>query len=135
MRAAIDVLIPAAERAGGIPAAILGDMGELGADSPAMHREVGAYFAKKGGQFLIAYGPRSADTARGAVDAGLSPDKIVRIPDITSPEAPAIAAEAALLTLGKNDVLLIKASRAVRAELIVDALRGTEEKTTEQRQS
>lgn len=135
MRAAIDVLIPAAERAGGIPAAILGDMGELGADSPAMHREVGAYFAQKGGQFLIAYGPRSADTARGAVDAGLSPDKIVRIPDITSPEAPAIAAEAALLTLGKNDVLLIKASRAVRAELIVDALRGTEEKTTEQRQS
>ena len=100
-----------------------------------MHREVGAYFAQKGGQFLIAYGPRSADTARGAVDAGLSHDKIVRIPDITSPEAPAIAAEAALLTLGKNDVLLIKASRAVRAELIVDALRGTEEKTTEQRQS
>lgn len=122
MRAAIDVLIPAAARLGGIPAAILGDMGELGDDSPAMHRAVGRYFAERGGEFLIAYGPRSAETARGAADAGLSPEKIVRIPDISASDAPAIAAAAAKLTLGVNDLLLIKASRAVRAERIVDAI-------------
>ncbi len=126
MRAAIDVLIPAARRSGGIAAAILGDMGELGCDSPAMHRAVGRYFAEKGGEFLIAYGPRSAETARGAVEAGLSPEKVVRIPDITAPDAPYIAAKAAQLSLDERDVLLIKASRAVRAELIIDALRGAE---------
>ena len=126
MRAAIDVLIPAAERLGGIPAAVLGDMGELGADSPAMHREVGRYFAERGGELLIAYGPRSAETARGASEAGLSPEKIVRIPDIDDPDAPEIAAAAAKLMLGSRDLLLIKASRAVRAERIVEALGNTD---------
>ena len=126
VRAAIDVLIPAAKRTGGIAAAILGDMGELGADSPAMHRAVGRYFAENGGEFLIAYGPRSAETARGAAEAGLSPENIVRIPDISSPDAPRIAAEAAELTLGSKDILLIKASRSVKAERIIEALRNSE---------
>lgn len=135
MRAAIDVLIPAAKRAGGIPAAILGDMGELGDGSPAMHRAVGRYFAEKGGEFLIAYGPRSAETARGAAEAGLSPEKIVRIPDITSPDAPSVAAAAAKLTLGADDVLLIKASRSVKAEKIVDALSADEVKTNKENEA
>ena len=101
-------------------------MGELGADSPAMHRGVGRYFAENGGEFLIAYGPRSAETARGAAEAGLSPENIVRIPDISSPDAPRIAAEAAELTLGSKDILLIKASRSVKAERIIEALRNSE---------
>lgn len=124
MRAAIDVLVSAAAERGGIPAAILGDMGELGEGSAAMHRAVGEYFASRGGGFLIAFGPMSAHTARGAAAAGLSPECIVRIADITSEASPRIAAEAARRTLGARDCLLIKASRSVRAERIVEALRA-----------
>lgn len=128
MRAAIDVLVTAAAERGGIPAAILGDMGELGDGSAEMHRAVGEYFAARGGGLLIAFGPMSAHTARGAAAAGLSPECIVRIADIASDESPRIAAEAARRTLGVRDCLLIKASRAVRAERIVDALRAAQDK-------
>ena len=50
----------------------------------------------------------------------------MRIPDISSPDAPRIAAEAAELTLGSKDILLIKASRSVKAERIIEALRNSE---------
>lgn len=128
MRAAIDVLITAAAERGGIPAAILGDMGELGEGSAEMHRSVGEYFAERGGGFLVAIGPMSAHTARGAAAAGLSPECIVRIADITSDDSPRIAAEAARRTLGERDCLLVKASRSVRAERIIESLRTMQDK-------
>lgn len=122
MRAAIDVLIPAAERMGGRPAAILGDMGELGETSPELHRSVGEYFAQKGGAWLLAFGPRAEAMADGAAAAGLSADRIMKIKDITALDAPRLAAEAAKHALTQKDLLLIKASRAVKAERIVEAL-------------
>src|SRR3546814_9791827 len=56
VRAAIDVLAQLA----GKKILVLGDMGEVGANGPAMHAEVGAYASERGIDVLLAFGPRLA---------------------------------------------------------------------------
>jgi UDP-N-acetylmuramoyl-tripeptide--D-alanyl-D-alanine ligase len=62
MKASIDVL----DMAIGRKVAVLGDMGELGEDAEALHREVGAYAASKGIDLVCAIGPVSKALAEGA---------------------------------------------------------------------
>jgi len=54
MKSSLDVLAFADTRT----VAILGDMGELGADEKKMHAEVGSYAVKKGISLLICIGTR-----------------------------------------------------------------------------
>ena len=61
VRAAIDVLV----RAGGERWLVLGDMGEIGTQGPAFHREIGGYARMAGINRLYAAG----DAAREAVEA------------------------------------------------------------------
>ena len=62
MKSSLDVLAFADTRT----VAILGDMGELGADEKKMHAEVGSYAVKKGISLLICIGTLSAEMANAA---------------------------------------------------------------------
>ncbi|PRF95979.1 UDP-N-acetylmuramoyl-tripeptide--D-alanyl-D-alanine ligase [Burkholderia ambifaria] len=107
MRAAIDVL--AAQPAPRV--LVIGDMGEVGDEGPAFHREIGAYARERGIDALFALGDASrdactayGDTARHFGDVG--------------------ALVTALLAAGygAQATVLVKGSRYMKMERVVDAL-------------
>ena len=103
MRAALDHL--ATVEAPGRRIAVLGEMRELGPDSPAYHREVGAHARDLGIGPLLGVGDLARDYA----------------PDDWAPDAE--AAVGALQPLVHNgDVVLVKGSRSVGLELVSDEL-------------
>ena len=60
--------------------AFLSNMEELGTLAPKIHREVGALFAKICGGRLFLTGCRAEDYAQGAMEGGLSADRITVLP-------------------------------------------------------
>jgi UDP-N-acetylmuramoyl-tripeptide--D-alanyl-D-alanine ligase len=114
MRASIDVLAGGAYGVGR-KIAFLGEMRELGKDSAAMHFGVGEYAAEKGIDILFTFGENALEIARGAESAGMSAEKIFRITDIENEYA---AAEKLKEILKKDDIILFKASRALKLERI-----------------
>lgn len=96
--------------------AVLGDMNELGAQSEAAHAEVGRRAAELGIGQLFAVGKMAPITARAARDAGLN--RVIEFADVET----AMAAVRSFLKTG--DVVLLKASRAVRLERIAETLRA-----------
>ena len=96
--------------------AVLGSMGELGAEAPALHREVGAAAAASGAALLILVGPHAADLQAGAREAGFPADRILLY--ATTAEAAAHIAGYAL----PDDTLLVKGSRFLQLEHLVAAL-------------
>ena len=112
-RAAVRLL--AESKAAGRRIAVLGDMLELGPTTAQLHAEVGAYVAQQGIDALIASGPLSRTLAQGARAAGMTAVH-------EAADAPAAAAE--LLALVRpGDVVLVKGSRGMRLERVVQALR------------
>jgi UDP-N-acetylmuramoyl-tripeptide--D-alanyl-D-alanine ligase len=112
MRAAIDVLASqAAPRV-----LVLGDMGEVGEEGPAFHREVGAYAAERGIDALFALGAASVD-AVNAFNASASKQTAAHFGDVTEMVA---ALERA--GYGSNATYLAKGSRFMKMERVVDAL-------------
>ncbi|MEB2320633.1 MAG: UDP-N-acetylmuramoyl-tripeptide--D-alanyl-D-alanine ligase [Pseudomonadota bacterium] len=106
VRAAIDVLAQA-------PAPrllVLGDMGEVGEQGPAFHREVGAYAARRGIEQLFALGAAGADTV-AAFGAGAR-----HFPDLDT------LLRALDETLDGRQHVLVKGSRFMRMERVVAAL-------------
>ena len=102
-----------AERAvGHAGIAVIGDMLELGTHAPGAHRDAGA-LAQALGLGVIALGEH-ADTV---VEAGGATAE--RAPD------PATAAARAFARTGPGDWLLLKASRGMRLERVLDAMRAT----------
>ncbi len=121
MRAAADILHTlSAKRDGVRRIAILGDMRELGKDSPALHKGVGRYFADMGLDVLLTVGELAVDIACGAVAGGMEQQNVIVCPDSTARE---MIAEAALRHLRAGDILLVKASRAIGAEKILECIR------------
>ena len=115
MKAAVQLL--AQTRAKRKTIAVLGDMLELGPNAVQMHEEVGGFLARHGIDQLVACGELGRSLAKGAKQAGLDSSRILEVPD-------ARAAAAAVKTIVKaGDVVLIKASRGMKLELVVDALR------------
>jgi UDP-N-acetylmuramoyl-tripeptide--D-alanyl-D-alanine ligase len=104
VRAAIDVLAACAAPT----VLVLGDMGEVGEQGPAFHREVGAYARSRGIGALYALGEASREAA-GAFGAGArhfgSPEELVR-------------------ALPAGATVLVKGSRFMRMERVVAALTG-----------
>lgn len=94
--------------------AILGDMGELGAEAGRLHYETGETAAKCGVDLLITCGPLSKHIAEGALAAGVKnvlsfdtlADTLCALPDAIVP----------------GDRVLVKASHSMRFEKIVAAL-------------
>lgn len=96
--------------------AVLGDMGELGQESPQAHLEVGRQAAALGVDHLIAVGFRAGGIAAGAREGGLL--NVTEIPEIES------AAGWVKEFARPGDLILIKASRSMKLERVTAALRN-----------
>lgn len=121
MIAAVDVLTEYSRRTGKRSVAVLGDMLELGSDSPALHRSVGAYLAEKKTDRLFTVGLGGNQIAVGARQHGMPKSHISQNPRAERLED---TAKALIEDLQAGDVVLFKASRSVGAEKIIEALRN-----------
>lgn len=96
--------------------AVLGEMKELGEASARMHRQVGASIARRPVALLITVEWGGDQIADGAEQAGLDRSAIIRTASVEE-------ASGRLLDLIRpNDVVLVKGSRALEMERIVDRL-------------
>jgi UDP-N-acetylmuramoyl-tripeptide--D-alanyl-D-alanine ligase len=96
--------------------AVLGEMLELGDDHDSGHERVGAAAASVVDRLVIVGGDGPAGIGRGARGAGLGDNRIVEVPDREGALADLEA------TLDAGDVVLVKASRGVELDLLVDDL-------------
>jgi len=102
---------------GGRKIAVLGDMLELGERQKDFHRAAGKSAALNRIDMLITVGPLAKHMAEGALDSGMALNHILSFSD--SEEA---AREIPSL-LKENDTVLIKGSRGVHIEKIVNSLK------------
>ena len=109
--AALDLLAGLPGRRG----AVLGEMLELGEAADEGHRAVGEAAARTV-DWLVVVGDGAAGIAEGAQAAGLAPARIVRVRDAES------ALEAIPPRLRDGDVVLVKASRGIGLDRLVDGL-------------
>lgn len=103
--------LPAARRV-----AVLGDMLELGPGEQTFHEEAGRTAGRLGWNMVAAVGPRSRWIAAGARTAGLS---LKETPEFETSEE---AAEKIPGLLRPGDLVLVKGSRGVRMERLVERL-------------
>lgn len=96
--------------------AALGDMLELGQDAAKFHHQAGNLVHELGIDILITVGSLSQNIALGAQTAGMSPDRIFSFPDSQT------AATYIKDFISKNDVILIKGSRGISMEKIIETL-------------
>lgn len=96
----------------------LGEMRELGPTAPALHRRVGAQAAALGPAFLLAVGPDARWLLEGAIAAGL-PSASTGLAETAQDAIPLLHR-----IVQPGDVVLIKGSRAVEMEYLVEALRS-----------
>lgn len=115
MRAAFRT-VGAAKRSGRFVAA-LGDMLELGQQSAELHRKVGEDAADLGVSLLFAIGDFASEVASGARDAGLPASSICVCED-----ADQLCREIEK-EIKSGDVLLVKGSRGMKMERLVEYLR------------
>jgi len=109
---ALDAALAALQLAGGRRrVAVLGDMLELGPGAPAMHRTAGERAAEKA-QLVVGVGPLAAELVEGAS----SHAETRHYGDAE------IAAAALPLLVHAGDAVLVKGSRGVRLERVVEAL-------------
>jgi len=108
MRAALRVLAEEGAR----KVFVMGDMGELGDESPAMHAEVGAYAREVGVDVLLAIG----EASRRAVEAfGAGARHFEGIEALR---------EAARAEAASGAAILVKGSRFMQMERVADSLAG-----------
>jgi UDP-N-acetylmuramoyl-tripeptide--D-alanyl-D-alanine ligase len=107
--------LAAARRPGGRTIAVLGEMAELGPIAEAEHEAVGRLAADLGVDRLVGVGPLGATIVRAAAAAGLADgDAVAGVDDAAAAAGP----------LGPDDLVLVKASRAVGLDRAVRALLG-----------
>ena len=107
MRAAIDVLASrAAPRV-----LVMGDMGEVGDNGPAFHREIGAYAKERGVDALYALGDASRDACTAFGDGAHHVDSV-----------DTLVAQLQQAGFGPAATLLVKGSRFMKMERVVDAV-------------
>lgn len=121
MNAAINVLGDTAKKKGGRMIALLGDMRELGTTTATLHAGVGSYLAEKKADYLFTYGELSSQNlADGAIKNGMDEKHIFRNP-VTDAEA---VGQKLLSVLKEGDVLLVKASRGLAAENVLNYVKA-----------
>jgi UDP-N-acetylmuramoyl-tripeptide--D-alanyl-D-alanine ligase len=111
--AALDML-------GGLPGrriAVLGEMLELGRGAVAGHRDVGIAAAATC-DLLVTVGPGAEGIAGGARGAGLDATRVIEVRDRDA------ALDVLRARLREGDVVLVKASRGVELDRLVEALRA-----------
>ncbi len=114
MSAALRTLADVAAASTARPVAALGDMLELGAFESEAHRAVGEEAVRAGVKALALFGPRSRAAAEAARRAGL---------DAFHTEDVDALVTWAKATVARGDVLLVKGSRGMKMERLVEALR------------
>ncbi len=117
MSAGLRTLVALAAADGARPAAVLGDMLELGPAEGEAHRALGAEAAGAGIRPLAFFGPRSRAGREAAVAAGVPEEDAFHTEDVEA--LVAWARE----RLGPGRVALVKASRGMKLERLVEALR------------
>jgi UDP-N-acetylmuramoyl-tripeptide--D-alanyl-D-alanine ligase len=95
--------------------AVLGDMLELGETEGAAHEEAGRAAAGAGVDLLVGVGKRMAAAVRTAREAGLRET----VHFSAAAEAAAYLAE----TAESGDLIVVKGSRAIGTEAVIEALR------------
>lgn len=116
VKASLDELVHVAEHEARRPVAVLGDMLELGAEAERFHEEIGIYAAERGVQMLWGVGP----LARAAVEAFKS-----RMGDtgVAGHADSPSDFQGLCMHLRPRDVILFKASRSIKLEVMVGLLR------------
>ena len=114
MVAALELL--AGRAADGRRIAVIGDMLELGDSAPRLHAEVGERAAALGLDALWATGPQAEHAVRAASERGLADTRHFS-------ERDALAAHAAS-AVRPGDTVLLKASRGIGLEAVVEPLLG-----------
>ena len=108
-----------AAAAGGRRVAVLGEMLELGEYAAALHAEVGRAAAATGVDVLVAVGGPAAEALASAARAtGIAADQVHHY--TTSAEA----ADAVAALVQPGDVVLVKGSRGIRTERVVERLKA-----------
>jgi UDP-N-acetylmuramoyl-tripeptide--D-alanyl-D-alanine ligase len=100
--------------------AVLGDMGELGSSAGEAHRGLGRLAAHLGVDRLFLLGEHAQETMAAAIDAGLHPSSVQVGRDHAS------LGRCVREMLQGNDWVLVKGSRSMRMEQVVDALTSEE---------
>ncbi len=120
MRAALDVLSSMSARRNMRPMALLGDMLELGDYSRLMHDQLGQYAAQSKVAKLFCYGMMSDVVAEAAIKKGIRAENVFVCLDTRDPQT---MANMIFEISEPGDVLLVKASRAIHAERVIECLR------------
>jgi UDP-N-acetylmuramoyl-tripeptide--D-alanyl-D-alanine ligase len=99
--------------------AVLGEMLELGDHATALHEECGAAAAKAGLHLLVTVGGAPAQAmADAAVRAGMPQDSVVHV------SSSAEAAELAATRTRAGDLVLVKGSRGIGTDVVVERLKA-----------
>ena len=97
---------------------VAGEMLELGPTSPELHRGVGRRCAQSGVAWVIAVQGDARFILEGAVEAGVAPAQVRFFPDAQA------AGEFCRALVAPGDVVLVKGSRAVHLEKVIELLKG-----------
>lgn len=101
---------------------VLGDMLELGRESRAAHRFIGAAVARLGFDYLLAFGAFAEELVEAAREAGLGAERCLVF--ASKPKIVAFLKELqGSDRLGSGDWLLVKGSRGVRMETVIAELK------------
>ena len=98
---------------------------ELGNESGRFHEQVGADYARAGGELLFTFGESAEGIATGAILHGMLGENVMRNPDVKNP---ALSGEMLLHSLKAGDVLLVKASRGAAAERVINYIRENKDR-------
>lgn len=98
---------------------VLGDMLELGENTERAHHDLGKYIGNAGIDGLIAVGELAAYIADGAAAAGMDENRILTFNDYAE------TLDKITQWLNRGDVLLVKGSRGMKMERIVEGLKET----------
>ncbi len=119
MRSAIDTL-KKLNRSGKRTFALLGEMRELGKDSARLHFELGKFVAEKGIDSVIGFGNLGSEIVNGAIDGGMNRSETYLYTNTDDCER---VAKLLFELMEEGDTLLVKASRSLRAERIIESLK------------
>jgi UDP-N-acetylmuramoyl-tripeptide--D-alanyl-D-alanine ligase len=100
---------------------VAGEMLELGETSPDLHRNVGRQCAQRGVDWLLAVQGDARFLVEGAVEGGIPKDRAVFY------STPQEASERCLTLLRPGDLVLVKGSRGVHLEKVIELLQASGE--------
>lgn len=98
--------------------AVLGDMLELGEDEIQFHIQAGKQVVRRGWDCLVTVGSLSRHIAEGALSSGMNKNQIFSFRDAEE------AAKEIWHLVGDGDLVLVKGSRKIETEKIVDKMKS-----------